>query len=72
VPAVIETPEDFIGIRQKMFLSHSYDHRRRQALEERLLSVLLNTWKHLMLIETFKKMIACKAQQILKFVGLPL
>ena len=26
--AVIETPEgDFIGIRQKMFLSHSYDHR---------------------------------------------
>ncbi|WP_111709334.1 dihydrolipoamide acetyltransferase family protein [Lutibacter citreus] len=28
VPAVIETPEgDFIGIRQKMFMSHSYDHR---------------------------------------------
>lgn len=28
VPAVIETPNgDFIGIRQKMFLSHSYDHR---------------------------------------------
>ena len=28
VPAVIETPEgDFIGIRMKMFLSHSYDHR---------------------------------------------
>jgi len=28
VPAVIETPEgDFIGIRYKMFLSHSYDHR---------------------------------------------
>ena len=28
VPAVIETPEgDLIGIRQKMFLSHSYDHR---------------------------------------------
>ena len=28
VPAVIETPEgDFIGIRNKMFLSHSYDHR---------------------------------------------
>lgn len=28
VPAVIETPEgDFIGIRQKMFVSHSYDHR---------------------------------------------
>ena len=28
VPAVIETSEgDFIGIRQKMFLSHSYDHR---------------------------------------------
>ena len=28
VPAVIETLEgDFIGIRQKMFLSHSYDHR---------------------------------------------
>ncbi len=27
-PAVIETPQgDFIGIRQKMFLSHSYDHR---------------------------------------------
>lgn len=27
-PAVIETPEgDFIGIRYKMFLSHSYDHR---------------------------------------------
>jgi len=28
VPAVIETTEgDFIGIRYKMFLSHSYDHR---------------------------------------------
>ena len=28
VPAVIETPDgDFIGIRFKMFLSHSYDHR---------------------------------------------
>lgn len=28
VPAVIETPEgDFIGIRHKMFVSHSYDHR---------------------------------------------
>lgn len=28
VPAVVETPEgDFIGIRMKMFLSHSYDHR---------------------------------------------
>ncbi len=28
VPAVIETPNgDFIGIRQKMYLSHSYDHR---------------------------------------------
>lgn len=28
VPAVVETPEgDFIGIRKKMFLSHSYDHR---------------------------------------------
>ena len=27
-PAVIETPEgDVIGIRQMMFLSHSYDHR---------------------------------------------
>lgn len=27
-PAVIETPEgDAIGIRHKMFLSHSYDHR---------------------------------------------
>ncbi|MDC3388286.1 2-oxo acid dehydrogenase subunit E2 [Flavobacteriaceae bacterium] len=27
-PSVIETPEgDFIGIRMKMFLSHSYDHR---------------------------------------------
>ncbi|WP_026995444.1 dihydrolipoamide acetyltransferase family protein [Flectobacillus major] len=27
-PAVIETPEgDLIGIRQKMFISHSYDHR---------------------------------------------
>ncbi len=27
-PSVIETPEgDFIGIRHKMFLSHSYDHR---------------------------------------------
>ncbi|MEP0368120.1 MAG: dihydrolipoamide acetyltransferase family protein [Cyclobacteriaceae bacterium] len=27
-PAVIETPQgDFIGIRSKMFLSHSYDHR---------------------------------------------
>lgn len=28
IPAVIETEEgDFIGIRSKMFLSHSYDHR---------------------------------------------
>lgn len=28
VPAVIETPDgDLIGIRHKMFLSHSYDHR---------------------------------------------
>ena len=28
VPSVIETPSgDFIGIRSKMFLSHSYDHR---------------------------------------------
>jgi 2-oxoglutarate dehydrogenase E2 component (dihydrolipoamide succinyltransferase) len=28
LPAVIETPEgDFIGIRQKMIVSHSYDHR---------------------------------------------
>lgn len=28
VPAVVETPDgDFIGIRMKMFLSHSYDHR---------------------------------------------
>lgn len=28
IPAVIETKEgDFIGIRSKMFLSHSYDHR---------------------------------------------
>jgi len=28
VPAVIETPEgDFIGIRHKMIISHSYDHR---------------------------------------------
>ncbi|MCL4170974.1 UNVERIFIED_CONTAM: hypothetical protein GTU68_008253 [Idotea baltica] len=28
VPAVIETAEgDFIGIRHKMFISHSYDHR---------------------------------------------
>lgn len=28
LPAVIETPEgDFIGVRSKMFLSHSYDHR---------------------------------------------
>lgn len=28
VPAVIETSEgDFVGIRHKMFLSHSYDHR---------------------------------------------
>jgi len=28
VPAVIETSEgDFIGIRHKMFISHSYDHR---------------------------------------------
>ena len=27
VPAVIETPQgDFIGIRHKLFLSHSYDH----------------------------------------------
>ncbi len=27
-PAVVETPDgDFIGIRHKMFLSHSYDHR---------------------------------------------
>ena len=28
VPAVVETPDgDFIGIRYKMFLSHSYDYR---------------------------------------------
>jgi 2-oxoglutarate dehydrogenase E2 component (dihydrolipoamide succinyltransferase) len=28
MPAVVETPQgDFIGIRSKMFLSHSYDHR---------------------------------------------
>jgi len=28
MPSVIETPDgDFIGIRSKMFLSHSYDHR---------------------------------------------
>jgi 2-oxoglutarate dehydrogenase E2 component (dihydrolipoamide succinyltransferase) len=28
VPAVVETPNgDFIGIRHKMYLSHSYDHR---------------------------------------------
>ena len=28
VPAVIETPDgDYIGVRHKMFLSHSYDHR---------------------------------------------
>jgi 2-oxoglutarate dehydrogenase E2 component (dihydrolipoamide succinyltransferase) len=28
VPAVIEAPSgDYIGIRHKMFLSHSYDHR---------------------------------------------
>ena len=28
LPSVIETPEgDFIGIRQKMYLSHAYDHR---------------------------------------------
>lgn len=28
MPSVIETPEgDFIGIRQKMYISHSYDHR---------------------------------------------
>ena len=28
IPSVIETPDgDFIGIRKKMFLSHSYDHR---------------------------------------------
>lgn len=28
VPAVIETPDgDFLGIRQKMMVSHSYDHR---------------------------------------------
>lgn len=27
-PAVVETPSgDFVGIRQKMFISHSYDHR---------------------------------------------
>ncbi len=27
-PAVIETKEgDFVGIRQKMIISHSYDHR---------------------------------------------
>ena len=28
MPAVIETSEgDFVGIRKKMILSHSYDHR---------------------------------------------
>jgi 2-oxoglutarate dehydrogenase E2 component (dihydrolipoamide succinyltransferase) len=27
-PAVIETPQgDLLGIRHKMFISHSYDHR---------------------------------------------
>ena len=29
MPAVIETPEgDFVGIRKKIILSHSYDHRK--------------------------------------------
>jgi 2-oxoglutarate dehydrogenase E2 component (dihydrolipoamide succinyltransferase) len=27
MPAVLKLEGDFIGIRQKMFLSHSYDHR---------------------------------------------
>lgn len=49
VPAVIETSEgDFIGIRQKMFLSHSYDHRVvNGALGGQFLKTvkeLLETW----------------------------
>ena len=43
VPAVIETPEgDFIGIRQKMFVSHSYDHR---VVNGALGSMFINTLK---------------------------
>jgi 2-oxoglutarate dehydrogenase E2 component (dihydrolipoamide succinyltransferase) len=40
---VIETPEgDFIGIRQKMFVSHSYDHR---VVNGALGSMFINTLK---------------------------
>jgi len=43
VPAVFEPPEgDFIGIRQKMFVSHSYDHR---VVNGALGSMFINTLK---------------------------
>jgi len=46
VPAVIETSEgDFIGIRQRMFLSHSYDHR---VVNGALGGQFLKTVKHLL------------------------
>ena len=47
VPAVIETSEgDFIGIRQKMFLSHSYDHRVvNGALGGQFLKTIKELWE---------------------------
>ena len=56
MPSVIETSEgDFIGIRNKMFLSHSYDHRVvNGGLGSHLLSILRNILSHGMLIQRFK------------------
>jgi 2-oxoglutarate dehydrogenase E2 component (dihydrolipoamide succinyltransferase) len=46
VPAVIETPDgDFIGIRQKMFVSHSYDHR---VVNGALGGIFINTLKEIL------------------------
>ncbi|MDP5104825.1 MAG: 2-oxo acid dehydrogenase subunit E2 [Polaribacter sp.] len=46
VAAVIETPEgDFIGIRQKMFVSHSYDHR---VVNGALGGMFINTLKDIL------------------------
>ena len=46
VPAVIETPDgDFIGIRQKMFVSHSYDHR---VVNGALGGMFINTLKDIL------------------------
>lgn len=46
VAAVIETPEgDFIGVRQKMFVSHSYDHR---VVNGALGGMFINTLKDIL------------------------